>query len=566
MVLRNLMRLPRGSACLPCLRASSSMTKDCVNRRQRSPVYFSVTSSLNRVRGLTTKRLLAVTASASLLLAANACSNAPVPIEIMLDAPTPVATPQAPPALTYQLDVAPQKSLWVAMRAGFVLDHQVDHPRVQQEIRWLQKHPNYLNRVGKRGERYLAYMHQQVRARGLPAELTLLPIVESALDPYAFSHGGAAGLWQFIPATAKRFGVTMNWWFEGRRDPVQATNSALDYLQVLHNRFDNWPHALASYNTGEGNVARSIRRARKAGKSIDFFDLRLPRETAAYVPRLLAYAAVVSDPERYGMELPDLTVEPGFDVVELPGQYDIAVIAERIGVDPDALYNWNPALNQWATPPGGPHRILVPRSHSAALPNGLAGLAETLHAVPEAERVQFARYIVKPGDALSTIARRNGTDTATLVRVNHLRSNRIGVGQALLIPKASADPDSYPTPLNQRRGTEYVVQAGDSLWTIARSQNVSMTAIMRNNEVGPKSTLRVGQTLHLPGASSTVASRSAQTRKVTYRVRSGDSLSRIASKFGVSIADIKRWNQIDVARYLQPGQTLRLQVNGATAR
>ncbi|MCR9279134.1 MAG: LysM peptidoglycan-binding domain-containing protein [Pseudomonadaceae bacterium] len=504
-------------------------------------------------------------------LATNACTTSQPTAHLttaLMDAPSAVHVPQQPPRLTYQLDVAPQTSLWPLLRAGFQLDHRVDEKRVQQEIAWLKRHPDYLKRIGKRAERYLAYMHIEISKRGLPSELALLPIVESALDPYAFSPGGAAGLWQFIPATAKRFGVTMNWWFEGRRDPVQATDGALNYLQVLHNRFDDWPHALASYNTGEGRVARSIRRARAAGKPTDFFNLKLPRETAAYVPRLLAYAAVVADPARYGIELPQVGRAPGFQVVELDGQYDIAVIAREIGVDPETLYRWNPALNQWATPPGGPHRLLIPSEFAQEPTTVAAQLAQ----VPVKERVQFARYVVKPGDALSTIARRNDTDTATLVRVNHLRSNRIKIGQALLIPKASMDANAYPTPLNQRQGDTYIVASGDSLWTISRRFDVGMTALMKLNEVGPKSTLRVGQEMLIPASAKTTASSRAvalppQTnRTLRYAVRRGDSLHRIANKFGVTVAQISRWNSLDASRLLQPGQMLKLTVNATSAR
>lgn len=517
------------------------------------------------------KRWLWATLAITCALATNACSTNQPAAQLagaLMDAPSAVHVPQLPPRLTYQLEVAPQTSLWPLLRAGFQLDHRVDEKRVQQEIAWLKRHPDYLIRIGKRAERYLAYMHQEISSRGLPSELALLPIVESALDPYAFSPGGAAGLWQFIPATAKRFGVTMNWWFEGRRDPVQATDGALNYLQVLHNRFDDWPHALASYNTGEGRVARSIRRARKADKPTDFFNLKLPRETSAYVPRLLAYAAVVANPERYGIELPDVDRDPGFQVVELEGQYDIAVIAREIDVDPETLYRWNPALNQWATPPGGPHRLLIP-TEFAEHPGDIAA---QLANVPNKQRVQFARYVVKPGDALSTIARSNSTDTATLVRVNHLRSNRINIGQALLIPKASMSADAYPTPLNQRQGDSYTVASGDSLWTISRRFNVGMTALMKLNEVGPKSTLRVGQEMLIPASAKssagnrTVALPPETKRTLRYSVRRGDSLHRIAGKFGVTVAQISSWNSLDAGRLLQPGQMLKLTVNAASAR
>ena len=224
----------------------------------------------------------------------------------------------------------PDPSLWAEIIADFQLDRHLDQVRVQQELRWLKRHPQYLHNMRARLERHLAYIHSEVEARGMPGELALLPIVESALDPYAFSHGGAAGLWQFIPATAKRFGLQRNWWYEGRRDPVAATDAALDYLDYLYTRFDDWYLALAGYNAGEGNVSRAKRRAPEGA---DFFDLKLPRETSAYVPRLLALAELVANPEALGVELPEITPDIPFQVVDTGSQMDLSVISRVTEID-----------------------------------------------------------------------------------------------------------------------------------------------------------------------------------------------------------------------------------------
>ena len=449
----------------------------------------------------------------------------------------------------------PDPDLWRDLRNGFTLDRYTSEKRVQQELRWLARHPNYLKNMRSRLERHLAYIHEQVTARGMPSELALLPIVESALDPYAFSHGGAAGLWQFIPATAKRFGLDRNWWYDGRRDPVAATDAALDYLAHLHKRFDDWYLALAGYNAGEGNVSRAIRRGEPGD---GFFELKLPRETSAYVPRLLALAELVANPEALGVELPPLTPEVPFLIVDTGSQMDLNVASQATGVDMDTLYRWNPALNQWSTPPRGPHQLLIPVSEGGDAPAQIAS-------IPASERVQWLRITVRSGDSLSEIAHRHRTDVTSLKRANGLRSSRITAGDSLLIPKS---PEALSNTIASRnQGLTYVVQSGDSLWTISRAHNIPMNTLMKTNHVGPKDYLRVGQELTLPGsiqsvqAPGTSANREPQIRKVRYGVRKGDSLARIAGKFNVRIRDIVSWNKLDMGDYLQPGQTLLLYVN-----
>ncbi len=452
--------------------------------------------------------------------------------------------------------VIPDPDLWVDIRRGFQLDRHTDEQRVQQELGWFERHPSYLQNMHPRLARHLAYIYQQVQARGLPSELALLPIVESALDPYAFSHGGAAGLWQFIPSTAKRFGLQRNWWYDGRRDPVAATDAALDYLESLHDRFGDWYLALAGYNAGEGNVIRAQRRARS---DAGFFDLKLPRETSAYVPRLLALAELVASPDRLNITLPTVTPEVPFTVVDTGSQLDLSVASRVTGIDLDTLYLWNPALNQWSTPPSGPHHLLLPREDAQKA-------AAQIAAVPASQRVQWLRVTVKPGDTLSGLASRHRTDVASLKRANNLRGTTITAGDTLLIPKT---PEALSnTIVNRAEGTTYVVRSGDSLWTISKAHNIPVNTLMKTNHVGPKDYLRVGQKLTLPGATAIPANvnatREAQIRKVHYGVRKGDSLARIAARFNVRVKDIVSWNRLNVGDYLQPGQKLLLYVNAST--
>ncbi len=452
------------------------------------------------------------------------------------------------PAIEPQLTILERPDLWRELRASFQLDHNVDDPRVQQELAWLKRHPRYLQNLHSRLEQYLAYIHQRVTDRDLPGEITLLPIVESALDPYAFSPGGAAGLWQFISATGKRFGLQRNWWYDGRRDPIAATEAALDFLEYLHRRFDDWPLALAGYNTGEGRVARAIRRN---NGNATFWELSLPRETRAYVPRLLALSALIDNPEAYGITLPELEPHIPFKILETGGQLDLSIAAEATRIPVSTLYEWNPALNQWSTPPEGPHHLLVPKSSATDAQAGI-------DALPAGEWVRWLRVKVGSGDTLSELAMRYRTDVASLRQVNELRGNTIRAGQALLIPKSAA---ALENPVSKRTsGSTYIVRSGDSLWTISRAHSVSMSRLMRANHIGPKEVLRVGQKLTIPGSAN--ASNSV-IRTVKYGVRRGDSLARIASKFNVSVREISQWNQLNTSDYLQPGQSLKLYVDVA---
>jgi membrane-bound lytic murein transglycosylase D len=493
---------------------------------------------------------------AGLVLQVSCQSPAPVSAPILTQVPAPqtlsalpvseAAEDTPPPELTPTVSYRLQPDLWRDIRSGFRLDHHPEKKAVQQELNWLRRHPDYLPRMQPRLARFLAYIHQRVNARGMPAELALLPIVESALDPYAFSHGGAAGLWQFIPATGRRFGLNRDWWADGRRDPVAATEAALDYLQYLHKRFGSWSLAIAAYNAGEGNVQRAQRRS---AADATFWDLPLPRETRAYLPRLLALATLVEDPTSYQINLPPLPPGIAFGVVDTGSQIDIAIAAKYLGLDLEVLYHWNPALNQWATPPAGPHRLLIPAGNSAVYQAQIA-------AIPIDAKVNWIRVKVAGGDTLSHIAYRHNTDVPSLRKVNNLRGNNIRVGQSLYIPKSSRALDSYP-PARGRRDATYVVRQGDSLWTIGREHSVSVTQLMKSNHVGPKDVLRVGQRLRIPGGTDKVI------RTVHYGVRRGDSLSTIAARFNVQITDIASWNQLNVNNHLRPGQSLKLHVDVA---
>ncbi len=466
-----------------------------------------------------------------------------------------------------------ETDLWQRLRDDFRL-HGYDHARVTPHLEWYARHGDYLERVTKRAEPFLHLIVEEVERRGMPGEIALLPIVESAFQPFAYSHGRAAGIWQFIPGTGRRYGLKQNWWYDGRRDVLAATNAALDYLQNLHDQFDgDWLLALAAYNSGEGTVQHAIERNRRKGLPTTFWYLDLPRETESYAPKLLAIAAIVAEPEKYGVSLAPIANEPQLAVIDVGGQIDLALAADMAGLSIEDLYSLNPGFNRWATDPDGPHRLLIPVDCKDEFEQRLAEL-------PEGQRLHWERYRIRSGDSLIAIAQHYRTTPAVLRRVNDLSGNTIVAGKHLLIPVASKSFTQYTLAAEQRRQSlharsndgrkvTHVVGHGDTFWDIARQYKVSVRKLASWNGMAPRDVLHPGQKLVLwVTGNSGRGSRSAHAlpvaatvRSIHYTVRRGDSLSRIASRFRVSVDQLRRWNGLSKGHYLQPGQRLTLYVD-----
>ena len=430
--------------------------------------------------------LIALITSACAAVPTN--TSPPPEIQPRLSASDPIAAPELAPSVW----VKPPRQVWTDLRAGMELPSHLDHRSVKAELRWFRRNEGYFERLEPRFAKYQAYVTEAVAERGLPAEIALLPLVESALNPYAMSPDGAHGLWQFMPPTASRFGLKRDWWQDQRRDPIDATNAALDYLEFLYRKFDDWLLAVAAYNTGEGNLRKALRRAkRQHGKPVrDFFQLRLPRETRSYVPRLLAVAEVVRHPERYGVVLPEVRARVPFAAVTVTDQFDLTVVAEALGAEASEVRAWNPSVKQWATPPLKRHQ-----KHKLILPKRLAlGAEQTLAAIPSDQRLKWHRVTVRRGDTLSGIARRFGTSVAAVRSTNNLRSDLIRVNSVLKVPAGALGQEIAGHPTSHT----YRVRSGDSLWRIGRKFGVSHKALMRLNGIGPRDLLRVGQRITIP--------------------------------------------------------------------
>ncbi len=486
---------------------------------------------------------------------------------------------QPTPQLTQSLPVIKPPlvaDLWTRLRSGYALPaNDTQHSRTQREARWYAKHQNYLDRTFKRGQPYFHYIVSAVEERGMPLEIALLPVVESAFQPFAYSHGRASGIWQFIPGTARRFGLKIDWWYDGRRDIQRATTAALDYLQYLNRHFDgNWLHALAAYNSGEGTVRRAIRRNEEKGLPTDFWNLNLPRETRGYVPKLLAIADVVGNPQQYAITLNSIPDEPYLTEVNIGSQIDLAMAADMAVMPLEELYRLNPGFNRWATSPDGPHQLLLPSKKAAVFTQKLATL-------PADQRIKWVRHRIKKGETLSHIAKHYRTTVATVQRINKVQSHMIRTGKHLLIPVASRSAASYALSADQRlmriqntpkggKKISYTVRKGDTIWDISRAHKVSMRQLAAWNGMAPHDYLQPGQKLVIwSNTKKSISSHSigqppvltALTRKINYKVRRGDSLARISQRFNVTINKLKRWNPNARGKYLQPGQRLVLYVD-----
>lgn len=478
-------------------------------------------------------------------------------------------------AANSQNEAEQQKDLWDRLRKQFRLDLDNDNARIEAQRNWYVRNPSYIERTTERASRYLAYIVSELEARDMPGELALLPIVESAFDPFAYSHGRASGLWQFIPSTGRAYGMEQNWWYDGRRDVTASTEGALTYLESLARRFDDdYELALAAYNAGGGRVNSARRRNANAGKPTDYWSLPLPRETRDYVPKLLALAQVIADPEKYGIELASLPDQPYFKVVDIGSQLDLAQAADMAEVSIEEIYLLNPSYNRWATSPEGPHRLLVPYDAAERLENALADL-------PMASRLTWQTYEVKAGDSLGRIAQQFRTTISAIRENNTIRSNTIRIGQELLIPVAGRDDNAYALSEGQRGQSrqqrqgdgkhklEHRVKPGDTFWDLSRAHNVSVGKLASWNGMAPGDPLRLGQTLviwqeggsNTSTASNNQAQRDGMVRRIGYQVRSGDNLSRIANRFNVRVGEITQWNDINSGQYLQPGQHLTLYVD-----
>ena len=406
-----------------------------------------------------------------------------------------------------------------------------------------------VNRISKSGQRYLFHTLTRAQELGLPVELALLPFVESEFDPYAKSVDGATGIWQFMPATGKEWGLKSNWWYDGKKDVLASTEAALQFLTYLNKKFDgDWLLAMAAYNTGPTRVNRAIRKNKREDKPVRFWDLNLPKETTAYVPKLLVLCELIKDPKAFDVNLPSIANRPYFERVKIPGQLDLMQAADLAGLKPETIYELNPGFNQWATDPSGPHYLLLPIGVSDRFMTQLESLDQN-------DLVRWDRYKIRRGDNLYKIASRYKIEVAVLMEINGLASDLIIAGKEIMVPRGSA----WAGKQNPREQV-YVVIGGDSLWNISKKFKVSIEDVVLWNDLDIEVPLQINQEIKIFSRYERIRQElpSRDLRTMLYPVKSGDTISRIASKFEITSKDIQEWNEIEDVSKIFPGQVLKL--------
>ena len=396
-------------------------------------------------------------------------------------------------------------NLWILLSHRFQIEHDSNRKEIQAQIQWYQSNRYYLKKMALQAKPYLHYIVQQVHIRHLPAELALLPFIESAFDPYAFSRAGATGLWQMMPKTANGFGLQTNWWYDGRRDIYASTQAALDYLEYLGEYFHgDWLLALAAYDSGEGTVKNAIHKAYKQHRATDFWSLELPSETKRYVPRLLALAAIINHPDKYGVTLPMIQNKTYLVPVNIGSQLELNHAATLAGIQLEELYHLNPGFNHWATSPKGPHRLLLP---IALAHDFKAALAK----IPCTQRIHYDHHIVKSGETLIQIAKHYHIPVPTLQYINQLTQNHhLRSGAKLKIPphdrRLAEAPKHFNKKYQQHRRVLYmrklpsihIIQQGESLSSIATHYHLNTQQLAKHNHITDINKIRIGQkiTLH----------------------------------------------------------------------
>jgi membrane-bound lytic murein transglycosylase D len=533
--------------------------------------------------------------------------------------------------------------LWGRIRSGFAIPPQ-DHPAIDADVDWFVRNQSFLDRTTQRARPYLHYIVDQVESRGVPSEIALLPVVESAFQPFAHSPARASGIWQFIPETGRRFGLRQNWWYDGRRDVLASTRAALDYLTTLRDQFGgDWLLAVAAYNCGEGAVGRAIQENQRKGLPTDFWNLSLPEETRSYVPRLLALSRVVASPSAYGLQLATVPNQPYITRVSLDGPVDLNVAASVAGIPLADLRHLNPGFSRWATDPDGPHHLVLP-IHKAD------EFSARLRDLPDHERLPWKRHVVRRGETLAMLASRYGTTADTLREANQLADGRVRPGNVVRVPLSARATgtsvmlaeasETLTQPASRAAGDgaskerraapvlkvsepaavtqKYVVRPGETLYSLARRYGVTPQALASLNGISPQAGVKVGQTLKVRAGTERTAVASAEPAPVKaaaervekaataapvpakgpapekvasaparsdraetsrpapakttaqaakagsggepirYKVKPGESLWGISQRFGVSVAMLRRWNNLGEKQAVQAGQELNV--------
>jgi membrane-bound lytic murein transglycosylase D len=444
--------------------------------------------------------------------------------------------------------------IWDVLSSEFTINHEVMRPEVQAQIRWLVRHPGYIQTVCRQSQPYIYHIEVELKKHGLPGELALLPMLESAYNPFAYSRVGAAGLWQLMPRTGSELGLKQDWWYDARRSVGASTEAALTHLAYLRRIFNNnWALAIAAYDAGEGTIARAIRERSGRVAIMDFWKLRVPRETQIYVPRFLALAEVIQNPRRYGIVLPYIPYMPYFAEVDIGSPIDLNHAARLAGIPYTELIKLNPGFNRWIMSPNAPFSLLIPREKVQRFSQNLAHLQPS-------ERVSWVKYAAKKNDSLYSIAMHHHTTVNLIKQFNQLKYDNIKPNQVLLVPTTKNTVPSPPMQYTSRPAMDaeitkevhrviHIVQAHDSITSIERKYDLSSAVIQQWNPSIDLTALRPGQQLMIWKT----------TIPKTYAVKNGDTLMGIARKQHISIRQILALNPgLQQYNVLRLGERIRI--------
>lgn len=451
--------------------------------------------------------------------------------------------------------------LWSRLRTGLQMPDLDTATTRKWEIYYASR-PQYLNRIFERGSRYLYHVVEEIEKRGMPMEIALLPMIESAYNPRAESPARASGMWQFIPETGKFYGLERTWWYDGRRDVIQATRAALDYLTKTHSMFDDWQLALASYNWGENAVARAVAKNRAAGRPTDYAELKMPAETANYVPKLMAIRNIIANPEAFGVTLIDLPNKPYFTAIDNNRHMDVKVAAELAEIPVTELLHLNPGFIRPVIAQKDERKLVLPADKVETFQRNLASYDKPL--------LTWQPYVTQRGEDLGKLAQKFGIPLAELKDVNDIDlKERAARGQTILVPKAehldvsdrqtlaalhanrAAEPvdrgeKDKPSPIQIK--SVHKVAKGETLYSIAQRYKLSVAQLTALNGIKGNN-LKAGDTLKI------AATKPAAKDSRQYVAKRGDTLATVAKKFNVATVDLVKWNNLG-RKGLQPGSKI----------
>ena len=464
-------------------------------------------------------------------------------------------------------------SVWDRIRGGFGIP-ELNSPLVDRWTTYYAKDPEYVQRMAMRASQYLYNIVEEVESRGLPMELALLPFVESAFQPEALSRAKASGLWQFMPATGADYALEQNLWRDDRNDVLESTRAALDYFEYLHGMFNDWQLALAAYNWGEGSVRRAVERAKRSHKATDYAHLKMPRETANYVPKLEAIKRIVKDPGRYGIELPDVGNEPFFVRITKPRDIDLKTAAELAGMSEAEFRQLNPSFKLPVIVASHNNVMLLPADRLDFFVDNLASWMDSGQPLS-----RWTTYRLQAGDTLASVAERSGMTESFLREVNGIPAGRKVLPNSTLLVLADADEQTdiaaeeadaklRLSPLTTWRRVTYRVRSGDTLSGIARRWHITVKSIVQGNRLrsdrlhsGQRLVLTVPNVAREPIRTAAKTSAPSSSGHVIYAVKRGDSLASIAKRYGVSTASLKTTNRLS-SNTIRAGQRLRIPKSG----